>query len=75
MWYVLAGKRVCIGEAVGKITLFIVVSSLLQKFTFELSNSHAPPTMKNQMGLSRSPFPYYIKVRPRAVPAGAAARE
>ena len=59
------GKRLCLGESVAKVTLFIFFTTLLQSFSFEISDVHPPPSFKNLMGLSRCPLPYYVKCRRR----------
>ena len=61
----ISGKRACIGESVAKVSLFIFFVSLLQKFNFELSKAHPAPCMTNRKGLSRSPTPYFVKVKAR----------
>ena len=48
-----------------EINLFIFFVSLLQNLTYELSEAHGRPCMKNRIGLSHGPFPFYVKVSDR----------
>ncbi|KAL9969845.1 hypothetical protein ACROYT_G022113 [Oculina patagonica] len=40
-----AGRRVCVGEALAKVELFLFVSWMLQKFTFVEDDGHPPKTL------------------------------
>ncbi|XP_026580470.1 cytochrome P450 2K1-like, partial [Pseudonaja textilis] len=55
-----AGRRICAGETLAKMELFLFFTSLLQKFTF-----HPPPGISKDdldltpsVGLSTPPMPY-----------------
>ncbi|XP_015266982.1 PREDICTED: cytochrome P450 2J2-like [Gekko japonicus] len=62
-----AGHRVCVGEQIARIELFIVLSSLLQEFTFRAPEGVKEMNMKRQ---SKSfivrPQPYTICAIPRS---------
>jgi len=53
-----AGRRVCAGEALAKVELFLFVSWLLQNFTFVPAGGH-PPSIKGTV----SQFPTRYKIR------------
>ncbi|CAH1790745.1 unnamed protein product, partial [Owenia fusiformis] len=46
------GKRVCPGEAVAKMSLFLVLTSLLQRYHFSVPPGESPPSLKVKLGLT-----------------------
>lgn len=59
-----AGKRVCIGENLAKMELFLFFTSILQHFKL----SHVPgqmPSMEGVLGFTYSPEPFRMIVAPR----------
>ncbi|XP_029451955.1 cytochrome P450 2K6-like [Rhinatrema bivittatum] len=61
-----AGRRICIGETLAKMELFIFFTSLLQKFTF-----HPPPGVTDLdltpvSGITTPPMPHLICAQPRS---------
>uniref|UniRef100_A0A4W5S1B2 Cytochrome P450 2U1 n=1 Tax=Hucho hucho TaxID=62062 RepID=A0A4W5S1B2_9TELE len=59
------GRRVCMGEQLAKMELFLMFTSLLQAFSFRLPEGLAPPPMHGRFGLTLVPCPYTVTVRPR----------
>ncbi|MBN3304565.1 CP2J2 protein, partial [Amia calva] len=59
-----AGKRVCLGEQLARMELFLFFTCFLQKFSFS-SPPGVEPSMDGQFGGTRSPFPYKICVTSR----------
>ncbi|KAM9831688.1 cytochrome P450 2J2-like [Neosynchiropus ocellatus] len=59
-----AGKRVCIGENLARIELFIFLTSLLQRFTLAPVPGEEP-TMEGVLGFTHSPQEYRILAIPR----------
>uniref|UniRef100_A0A8C9XA92 Cytochrome P450, family 2, subfamily U, polypeptide 1 n=1 Tax=Sander lucioperca TaxID=283035 RepID=A0A8C9XA92_SANLU len=59
------GPRVCMGEQLAKMELFLAVSSLLQAFRFRLPEGTPPPTLNGRFGLTLAPCPYTVCVHPR----------
>ncbi|XP_072241074.1 cytochrome P450 2U1 [Leuresthes tenuis] len=60
------GRRVCMGEQLAKMELFLTVASLLQAFTFRLPEGQPPPPMQGRFGLTLAPCPYTVCVSPRS---------
>ncbi|XP_061108922.1 cytochrome P450 2U1-like [Conger conger] len=61
------GRRVCMGEQLAKMELFLIISGLIQAFTFRLPEDQAPPPMHGRFGLTLAPCPYRVCVTPRPV--------
>ncbi|XP_020622991.1 steroid 17-alpha-hydroxylase/17,20 lyase-like [Orbicella faveolata] len=60
-----AGRRICAGEALAKVELFLFLSWMLHKFTFLPSKEGNLPDLKGVDGFTRSPAPYRIRVEKR----------
>uniref|UniRef100_A0A8C6TT49 Cytochrome P450 2U1 n=1 Tax=Neogobius melanostomus TaxID=47308 RepID=A0A8C6TT49_9GOBI len=60
------GRRVCMGEQLAKMELFLMVTSLLQGFTFRLPEGLPPPPLQGRFGLTLAPSPYTVCVSPRS---------
>ncbi|XP_078383120.1 steroid 17-alpha-hydroxylase/17,20 lyase-like [Oculina patagonica] len=60
-----AGRRVCAGEALAKVELFLFLSWMLHKFTFLPSENGTLPDLKGVTGFTRYPAPYQIRVLKR----------
>ncbi|XP_072446724.1 cytochrome P450 2U1-like [Chiloscyllium punctatum] len=54
------GKRICMGEQMAKMELFLIFSTLLQSFCFKLPEGTDAPNMAGQFGLTLSPHPFKI---------------
>ncbi|XP_035516398.1 cytochrome P450 2U1 [Morone saxatilis] len=59
------GRRVCMGEQLAKMELFLTVTSLLQAFKFRLPEGAPPPPMHGRFGLTLAPCPFTVCVSPR----------
>ncbi|CAH1790747.1 unnamed protein product [Owenia fusiformis] len=46
------GKRVCPGKEVAKMSLFLVLTSLLQRYHFSVPPGESPPSLKVKLGLT-----------------------
>ncbi|XP_051492936.1 cytochrome P450 2D17-like [Apus apus] len=60
-----AGRRVCLGEGLARMELFIFFTTLLQKFTFVLPEDQPKPRVDSVFALTVSPYPYQVKAIPR----------
>ncbi|MEQ2234149.1 hypothetical protein ILYODFUR_029029 [Ilyodon furcidens] len=58
------GKRVCLGEQLARMELFLFFTSLLQRFTFS-APAGKQPSLEFRLGATRSPKPYHLLVTPR----------
>nr|XP_055043973.1 cytochrome P450 2J4 isoform X1 [Misgurnus anguillicaudatus] len=58
------GKRMCPGEQLARMELFLFFTSLMQKFTF-LSVDGQPLSLKGTLSVSSAPLPYRIRAVPR----------
>ncbi|NXC74109.1 CP2U1 protein, partial [Anhinga anhinga] len=54
------GKRVCMGEQLAKMELFLIFASLMQSFTFVYPENAAKPSMEGRFGLTLAPCPFNI---------------
>ncbi|XP_009068953.1 PREDICTED: cytochrome P450 2U1, partial [Acanthisitta chloris] len=54
------GKRVCMGEQLAKMELFLIFTSLMQSFTFLYPENAAKPSMEGRFGLTLAPCPFNI---------------
>ncbi|XP_065546566.1 cytochrome P450 2U1 isoform X2 [Lathamus discolor] len=54
------GKRVCMGEQLAKMELFLIFASLMQSFTFLYPENAAKPSMDGRFGLTLAPCPFNI---------------
>ncbi|XP_078407104.1 cytochrome P450 2U1 isoform X1 [Cetorhinus maximus] len=54
------GKRICMGEQMAKMELFLIFSTLLQSFCFRLPEGSDVPNMIGRFGLTLSPDPFKI---------------
>jgi len=56
-----AGRRVCAGEPLAKVELFLFLSWMLQKFTFIAEEDGRPPSLKGMYSGTQFPVPYKIR--------------
>ncbi|XP_020786184.2 cytochrome P450 2U1 isoform X2 [Boleophthalmus pectinirostris] len=60
------GRRVCMGEQLAKMELFLMVTSLLQAFTFRLPEGQSASPLQGRFGLTWAPSPFTVCVSPRS---------
>ncbi|XP_069088665.1 cytochrome P450 2J2-like isoform X2 [Pleurodeles waltl] len=61
----LIGNRVCLGEQLAKMELFLYFTSLLQRFSFKAPKDVQLNVSKFTLGITLSPLPYKICAVPR----------
>ncbi|XP_061524567.1 steroid 17-alpha-hydroxylase/17,20 lyase [Phycodurus eques] len=61
-----AGPRVCVGESLARMELFLFLSSMLQRMSFMLPDGASPPNLQGRLGVVLQPLPYKVAVRSRA---------
>uniref|UniRef100_A0A667XN57 Cytochrome P450, family 2, subfamily P, polypeptide 6 n=1 Tax=Myripristis murdjan TaxID=586833 RepID=A0A667XN57_9TELE len=59
-----AGKRVCLGEPLARMELFLFFTSLLQRFSFSAPKGEEP-TLEYKLGATHCPKPYRLCAVPR----------
>uniref|UniRef100_A0A3B5LN26 Cytochrome P450 family 2 subfamily U member 1 n=1 Tax=Xiphophorus couchianus TaxID=32473 RepID=A0A3B5LN26_9TELE len=59
------GRRVCMGEQLAKMELFLTVSGLLQACTFRLPDGAPAPSLHGRFGLTLAPCPFALCVSAR----------
>ncbi|XP_074523680.1 cytochrome P450 2J2-like [Halichoeres trimaculatus] len=59
-----AGKRVCLGEQLARMELFLFFTSLLQRFSLSPCDGEQP-SLEFMLGFTRSPKPYRLCAVPR----------
>ncbi|XP_022084337.1 cytochrome P450 2U1-like [Acanthaster planci] len=59
------GRRICIGETLAKMEMFLFFVNLLQRFTFSLPAGKPPPSLEGIVGITLGPHPYEIVAKRR----------
>lgn len=60
-----AGIRVCLGEALAKMELFLFLSWILQRFTLSVPPGHPLPSLEGKFGVVLQPAKYKVNAVPR----------
>uniref|UniRef100_A0A8C6KBT8 Cytochrome P450, family 17, subfamily A, polypeptide 1 n=1 Tax=Nothobranchius furzeri TaxID=105023 RepID=A0A8C6KBT8_NOTFU len=60
-----AGIRVCLGEALAKMELFLFLSWILQRFTLSVPPNQSLPSLEGKFGVVLQPVKYKVKTTPR----------
>ncbi|XP_029687969.1 cytochrome P450 2F2-like [Takifugu rubripes] len=60
------GPRVCLGEGLARMELFIILVSLLRKFRFIWPEDAEEPDLTPVFGVTQTPKPYSLKVQVRS---------
>ncbi|KAM9345048.1 steroid 17-alpha-hydroxylase/17,20 lyase [Symphorus nematophorus] len=61
-----AGIRVCLGEALAKMELFLFLSWILQRFTLSVPPGYSLPSLEGKFGVVLQPAKYKVNAVPRA---------
>ncbi|KAL5007452.1 hypothetical protein ScPMuIL_016258 [Solemya velum] len=57
------GRRVCLGESLARMELFLFLTSMVQRFEFLMPDDGDLPGMDGIRGLTHSPHPYKLRVQ------------
>lgn len=60
-----AGRRVCPGETLAKLEMFVLLSWMLHKFTFLPEEGKGPPTITHRRAITQYPAPFKIRAMKR----------
>ncbi|KAJ3610752.1 hypothetical protein NHX12_022843 [Muraenolepis orangiensis] len=60
-----AGVRVCLGESLAKMELFLFLSWTLQRFSFSVPAGRPPPSLDGKFGVVLQPAKYEVHATPR----------
>lgn len=60
-----AGLRVCLGEALAKMELFLFLSTVLQRFTLTVRPGDHLPNLEGKFGIVLQPSRYWVNAQPR----------
>ncbi|KAM4708623.1 cytochrome P450 2U1 [Discoglossus pictus] len=59
------GRRVCMGEQLAKMELFLMFVNLLQTFSFSFADDTFQPVLEGRFGLTLAPYSFEIKIKQR----------
>ncbi|XP_010783479.1 steroid 17-alpha-hydroxylase/17,20 lyase, partial [Notothenia coriiceps] len=59
------GVRVCLGEALAKMELFLFLSWILQRFSLSVPTGHSLPSLQGKFGVVLQPARYKVTATPR----------
>jgi methyl farnesoate epoxidase/farnesoate epoxidase len=60
-----AGKRVCLGEILARSILFLIFSTLMQEFKFNIPEGDPYPSTEGLPGFTTAPAPFRVEVTER----------
>ena len=55
------GRRICLGEAVAKMELFLFLTSMIKQFDFVLPDGESEPDLEGVLGLTNAPKPFKVR--------------
>ena len=56
----ISGKRVCLGESLARMELFLYFTSMMQHFRFRTAPGLPAPSTKGVLGISNTPEPFHV---------------
>ena len=60
------GRRICLGEAVAKMELFLFLTAMIKQFDFVLPDDQSEPDMEGILGTTHAPKPFKVKAIQRS---------
>lgn len=65
------GRRMCLGDVLARMEMFMFFSCVMQQFDLEMEEGHAVPTLEGTVGATIAPESFRVKFIPRSPPAPA----
>ena len=62
---IFVGKRVCLGEGLARMELFLYVTRMMQRFRFKPAPGYPMPDTKGCVGVTHTPKEFHIVVEER----------
>ena len=62
----IVGRRVCLGESLARIEVFLYLTTLVQRFEFLPPKGEGPPPIEAILASTNSPKPYKVRAIPRS---------
>lgn len=59
------GRRMCLGEVLARMEIFLFFSSLLHSFDISIPEGETMPTLKGTTGVTINPKPFKVCLKPR----------
>jgi 26-hydroxylase len=59
------GRRMCLGDVLARMELFLFFASIMHTFTLELPEGEPMPSLKGNVGVTITPQSYQVKLIPR----------
>lgn len=59
------GRRMCLGEVLARMEIFLFFSSLLHAFEISVPEGDTLPNLKGVAGITINPHPFRIRLKPR----------
>ena len=60
------GRRICLGEAVAKMELFLFLTAMIKQFDFVLPDGQSVPDMEGVLGINHAPKPFKVRAIQRS---------
>jgi cytochrome P450 len=64
-FHLFLGRRVCLGESLARMELFLYLTSLVQRFEFLPPEGEDPPSVEGHLGITYTPLPFKVRAIPR----------
>ncbi|KAJ8020812.1 Cytochrome P450 2U1 [Holothuria leucospilota] len=61
-----AGRRVCMGESLAKLELFLFFSAMLHQFSFSVPEGTVAPSLEGDLGITIMPKPFEVVITERS---------
>ena len=61
----ISGKRVCLGESLARMELFLFITALVQRFRFRMEDEQNPPSFTGTLGIVNAPHDFNLIISKR----------